>query len=168
MLRAARRAVFVGCIAQGLFAEQVSATSPAKTPVNTSTSAIPEMHLDTEHAALLVRSTLMSVHDANISGNYSVVLDLGSPDFQKNKASDLAIRLQKLRERKIDLAAAAMSALQFNSITISPDGKRARLVGRFETRPESVHFDINFERIGSEWRLSGIGVALVAQPAGFR
>jgi hypothetical protein len=44
-----------------------------------------------EQAFYLIRSTLLTLNDANRSGNYSVLRDLAAPDFQaKNSAADLA------------------------------------------------------------------------------
>jgi len=56
-----------------------------------------------------VRSTLLTLNDANHSGNYTVLHDLAAPDFQaKNSAADLAQSFADLRRRNFDLFAAAL------------------------------------------------------------
>jgi hypothetical protein len=42
-----------------------------------------------EQALYLIRSTLLTLNDANRSGNYTVLRDLATPDFQaRNTAAD--------------------------------------------------------------------------------
>ena len=50
----------------------------------------PAMPVSTEQALYLIRSTLLTLNDANQSGNYTVLRDLAAPDFQaRNTAADL-------------------------------------------------------------------------------
>jgi hypothetical protein len=66
----------------------------------------------------LIRSTLLTLNDANRSGNYTVLRDLAAPDFQaKNTAADLAAIFTDLRRRNFDLFAVAVTAPQ---LTASP------------------------------------------------
>ena len=54
---------------------------------------------------ILIRRTLLSINDANLSGNYTVLRDLAAPDFQKaNDAQKLAGIFANLRNSKIDFA----------------------------------------------------------------
>jgi len=51
----------------------------------------PAMPVSTEQALYLIRSTLLTLNDANRSGNYTVLRDLAAPDFQaRNTAADLS------------------------------------------------------------------------------
>jgi hypothetical protein len=113
-----------------------------------------------EQAFYLIRSTLLSLNDANRSGNYSVLRDLAAPDFQaKNSPADLAESFSDLRRRKFDLFAAALAAPQ---LTAAPalDGKgMLRLTGHFPTRPLQIDFDLLFQNVGGQWRQFGISVA---------
>src|SRR5947209_1738908 len=66
-----------------------------------------------EQALYLIRSALLTVNDANRSGNYSVLRDLAAPDFQaKNTAADLAQSFYDLRHRNFDLFSVALVAPQ--------------------------------------------------------
>src|SRR5262245_57709962 len=53
---------------------------------------------------ILIRSTLLAVNQANLTGNYSVLRDLGTLDFQQtNNVAGLAEIFRDLRIRKIDM-----------------------------------------------------------------
>ncbi len=118
-----------------------------------------------EQALYLIRSSLLTLNDANRSGNYSVLRDLAAPDFQtRNSAADLALIFADLRARKFDLFAAALVA---PSLTASPalDANRMlRLAGSFPTQPLRIDFNLLFQDVGGQWRLYGISVATPAAP----
>lgn len=138
---------------QSPFGER-SQSPPAKPP------APQNIPVSVEQAFYLIRSTLLTLNDANRSGNYSVLRDLAAPDFQaRNSAADLAQSFSDLRRRKFDLFAAALVAPQ---LTTAPalDGKgMLRLTGHFPTRPQQIDFDLLFQNVGAQWRMFGIAVA---------
>ena len=69
------------------------------------------MPVSIEQALYLIRSTLLTLNDANRSGNYTVLRDLAAPDFQaRNTAADLAQIFTDLRRRNFDLYGAALLA----------------------------------------------------------
>ena len=113
-----------------------------------------------EQAFYLIRSTLLTLNDANRSGNYTVLRDLAAPDFQaRNSASDLSDSFADLRRRKFDLFAAALIAPELTAApAIDPKGM-LRLTGHFPTRPQQIDFDLLFQNVGGQWRLFGIAVA---------
>ncbi|WP_291556725.1 hypothetical protein [Bradyrhizobium sp.] len=119
-----------------------------------------KLPVSVEQAFYLIRSTLLTLNDANRSGNYTVLRDLAAPDFQaKNSAADLADGFADLRRRKFDLFAAALVAPE---LTAAPalDGKgMLRLTGHFPTRPQQIDFDLLFQNVSTQWRLFGIAVA---------
>lgn len=119
--------------------------------------------VDTVEAEVLARATLMTIHDANETGNYTVLRDLGAPGFRRRHVSDVAQLLKPLRARKLDLSMAAMARVRLTSVITSPDGRLLRMQGRFETRPDIVTFDFMFEREGEQWAHSAIGVGLRAK-----
>lgn len=70
-----------------------------------------KLPVDLNQALYLIRSTLLTLNDANRSGNYTVLRDLSAPAFQaKNSAADLAHNFADLRKRRFDLFAAALLA----------------------------------------------------------
>jgi hypothetical protein len=112
-----------------------------------------------EQALYLVRSTLLTLNDANRSGNYTVLRDLAAPGFQaENSAADLAIIFSDLRRRNIDLFAVAIVAPQLTSPPALDAQGMLRLSGSFPTQPLQIKFDLLFQNVAAKWRLFGISV----------
>ena len=77
------------------------------------------MPVSTEQALYLIRSTLLTLNDANRSGNYTVLRDLAAPDFQaRNTAADLSQIFSDLRRRNFDLYGAALLAPQLTAAAL--------------------------------------------------
>jgi len=129
---------------------------PAKPPA----PAAQKLPVSVEQAFYLIRLTLLTLNDANRSGNYSVLRDLAAPDFQaKNSAADLADSFADLRRRKFDLFAAALVAPELTAAPALEAKGMLRLTGHFPTRPQQINFDLLFANVGGQWRLFGIAVA---------
>jgi hypothetical protein len=113
-----------------------------------------------EQTLYLIRSTLLTLNDANRTGNYTVLRDLASPDFQaKNTAADLSLIFADLRRRNFDLFAVALAAPQLSTPPFIDNNKMLRLTGFFPTRPLQINFDLQFQNVAGHWRLFGISVA---------
>jgi hypothetical protein len=118
-----------------------------------------------EQALYLIRSTLLTLNDANRTGNYTVLRDLSAPDFQaRNTAADLAQIFADLRRRNFDLFAVALAAPQLSTPPYLDPDKRLRLTGFFPTRPLQINFDLIFQIVNGHWRLFGISVATPQAP----
>ena len=124
--------------------------------------AAPELRpaIEGAHADYLVRSALMSIHDANTSGNYTVLRDLGSPMFQARTASELSKLFSPLRDRKLDLFAAASTMPTFSSMPAIGADQRLHVRGRFPTRPDSFVFDFAFDPVAGTWKYSSLSISL--------
>jgi hypothetical protein len=131
-------------------------------------SAQQQLPVSLEQALYLIRSTLLTLNDANRTGNYTVLRDLAAPDFQaKNTAADLAESFADLRRRKFDLFSVALAAPQLAAAPALDGNGMLRLTGVFPTRPQQINFDLLFQNAGGQWRLFGISVAtpqVQAQP----
>lgn len=105
----------------------------------------------------LLRGTLSALNQANITGNYSVLRDLGAPGFRDaNSSAALADRFRMWRERKLDFAAVLLLDVQLaRAPAIGPDGA-LRLSGHFPTAPLRVDFDLVYQPVGGNWRLAAI------------
>lgn len=116
-------------------------------------------------ALYLVRSTLMSLDDANQTGNYEVLRLLGSNSFQAaNSASDLARIFSAQRDAGLDLAVAALqSPHQMAEPTIGAD-RLLRLSGSYDQPAGQLQFVLAYAADGGLWRLEAIHVA-VKSPA---
>jgi hypothetical protein len=113
-----------------------------------------------EQAVYLIRSTLLTLNDANRSGNYTVLRDLAAPDFQaRNTAADLGQSFSDLRGRNFDLYGAALLAPQLAVGPTLDQSGMLHLAGYIPTRPLQINFDLTFQVIAGHWRLFEISVA---------
>lgn len=105
-------------------------------------------------------------HDANRTGNYSVLRDLAAPDFQaKNTAADLALGFTDLRRRNFDRFSVALAAPQLSTPPYLDPNKMLRPTGFFPTCPLQINFDLTFQNVGNQRRIFGISVATPQVPA---
>jgi hypothetical protein len=113
-----------------------------------------------EQALYLIRSTLLTLNDANHSGNYTVLRDLAAPDFQaRNTAADLGQIFSDLRRRNFDLYGAALLAPQLTAVPALDQSGMLQLTGYIPTRPLQINFDLIFQVVGAQWKLFGISIA---------
>ena len=126
----------------------------------------PEFQVGVEQTLYLVRSTLLTLNDANRSGNYTVLRDLAAPDFQaRNTAADLAQSFSDLRRRNFDLYGAALLAPQLTAVPALDQRGFLHLAGYFPTRPQHINFDLLFQNVGNQWRLYGISISTPDAPS---
>jgi hypothetical protein len=107
----------------------------------------------------LLWSMMAAVDQANRTGNYSVLRDLGSTGFQtNNNPATLAGVFAGIRGRNVDLA---------DTLTVAPNWEIAptlmrsgalRMRGSFPLRPTAVAFDLIFAWERGEWRLDAVAV----------
>ena len=157
-----------GALAQGVKPPAASNAKPSPTPSPEASGgqakqAAQPLVFD---ALFLVRATLLTLNDANRSGNYTVLRDLAAPDFQaRNTAADLALHFADLRNRKLDLYAVATLAPEFSPAPAVDANRRLHLAGFFPTRPLQINFDLTFQVVNGQWRLLAISVATPQAPA---
>src|SRR5262249_13365177 len=119
----------------------------------------PALPLSLDQALYLIRSTLLTLNDANRSGNYTVLHDLAAPGFKaQNTAADLGQIFAGLRRRRIDLFATALVAPQLASPPALDSNGMLRLAGHFPTQPLQIRFDLLYQNVDRSWRLFGISV----------
>jgi hypothetical protein len=171
--------ILVGCLAGSTLA----VTEPAKkktddsapkfpaaasSAANTSAPKPPPAKLPDEFQLnMLIRSMVIAVNQANKTGNYTVLRDLGSPRFRKsNSAERLAAIFEAQRKSKFDLSPILFFTPKLlRPAELSEEGM-LRMTGFFDTRPQRVAFDFLFEDIKGEWQLYGINIATTAAPSG--
>lgn len=135
-----------------------TAAEPAKSKLAKPPVSLPQ-------ALYLIRSTLLTLNDANHSGNYTVLRDLAAPAFQaKNTPADLSQSFANLRGRKFDLYAAALIAPKLSAPPRRERNGLLRLTGHFPTRPLQINFDLLFQEVDRRWRLFGLSVSTPKAP----
>lgn len=153
-------ALLLAAVAPGVVLAQPKGAAAQKNAQPQST-----LPVSVEQALYLIRATLLTLNDANRSGNYTVLRDLAAPGFQaKHTAADLAQIFLDLRRRNFDLAAVALAGPQLSTPPYIDPDKMLRLTGYFPTRPLQINFDLIFQNVNGHWRLFGISVATPQAP----
>ena len=111
--------------------------------------------------AALIKGTVTALDQANLTGNYSVLRDLGTPAFrEKFDQAALTEAFAELKARKLDLS----QALLVNpNVTRRPEFKNGEMIltGYFPAEPLNITFDLRFAQLDGVWRLAWIGVDAV-------
>lgn len=107
--------------------------------------------------SMLIRSTVVALHQANLTGNYSVLRDLGDSTFQASYSqAALSDMFRGFRDRRVNLEPAILYDSSLDAPPkLTTDGL-LRVVGHFATAPEQVVFDITFHSEGGIWRLNSL------------
>jgi hypothetical protein len=145
-------------LSSGMAAAQVpkeKQDSPAAPAVGQQDVALPPA----DALMTLIRTTLIALNQANLTGNYSVLRDLSSPAFQaSNSDADLALIFAPLRGQRLDFSAVLTVTPQLTKgPEITPQGL-LHLGGTFPMQPVAVNFEMLFQRFNGSWRLFGISV----------
>lgn len=110
--------------------------------------------------ARLVWTTLIAVDQANRTGNYTVLRDLGAPGFREaNDPARLASIFAKTRNPDIGLSGAVLYAPEYSEPPRIQENGMLRVRGVIPMRPEGILFDMLFQQVEGEWRLFGISIA---------
>jgi hypothetical protein len=105
-------------------------------------------------------SAMAALDQANETGNYSVLRDLGAPSFQaNNSAATLGSIFQSLRNQQVDLGYTLVVGPTFQFPPAIVQGGLLRVRGSFPLRPAPIAFDLLFQNIAGKWRIFGISVA---------
>jgi hypothetical protein len=116
--------------------------------------------IDRNGVLILVRSTLIALDQANKTGNYTVLRDLGAPGFQTNTAARLGEIFAGLRRDNLDLSGVGAIDPQLTLLPeIGADGMM-RMTGFFPSAPAQINFDLLYAPVNGQWRLYGVSVAL--------
>jgi hypothetical protein len=115
---------------------------------------------------LMIRSSIIALNQANQTGNYTVLQDLGAPAFRaSNNSGKLAQIFGALRQRKLELSPVLFFTPKLLAQPqVAPNGL-LRLTGFFPTAPERVNFDLIYQMHDDQWRLFGISVGTSAAEA---
>src|SRR6202040_1043498 len=114
--------------------------------------------IDRNGVLILIRSALLALDQANKTGNYTVLRDLGAPGFQVNTAARLGEIFAKQRGDNLDLSGVAVIDPQLNLLPQIEANGMMRMAGFFPSVPAQVNFDLAYAPVNRQWRLFGISV----------
>jgi hypothetical protein len=127
---------------------------------NEAAKAAKPANIDRNGVLMLVRSALIALDQANKTGNYTVLRDIGAPGFQANTAAKLGEIFAKQRSEKLDLSGVAVIDPQLSLLPqIEPNGL-LHMAGFFPSVPSQVNFELMFAPVEGQWRLFGISVSV--------
>lgn len=140
------------------------ADAQQKAPARTESRPVPEpaapvpARIDRNSVLILIRSTLLALDQANKTGNYTVLRDLGAPGFQANSAARLAEIFAKQRNEGLDLSGVVVIDPQLTLLPQIEASGMLRMAGFFPSVPTQVNFELLFQPVSGRWRLFGISV----------
>jgi hypothetical protein len=112
---------------------------------------------------MLVKVSLLSFNDANLTGNYSVLHARLSKRFRDQYPPEkLAATFKGFRDDNIDLdIVAAKRPISVEEATVDNDGVLT-LKGYFDTQPNRVNYALEYVMSDGEWKLFNISVRVKA------
>jgi hypothetical protein len=116
--------------------------------------------IDRNGVLILIRSSLLALDQANKTGNYTVLREIGAPGFQSNTAARLGEIFAKLRNDNLDLSGVAVIDPQLNLLPQIEANGLMHMAGFFPSVPSQVNFDLLFAPVSGQWRLFGISVSI--------
>ena len=173
--RALRTALIASILSLGGLASaqaQTTQTPPAASPPAASApqpAAAQPVKMDPQALLLLTRTFLMALDQANKTGNYSVLRDLGSPDFVvNNSVAHLADTFALQRNQRLDMSNAAILEPQITlQPQVEPNGM-LHFAGFYPAGANQLKFEFLLQAVNQQWRLYGLAVNLAqagASPA---
>jgi len=115
--------------------------------------------VDRNGVLILIRETLLALDQANKTGNYTVLRDLGAPDFQANSAARLAEIFAQQRRDNVDLSGVAVIDPQLTLLPQIEGNGLMRMAGFFPSVPTQVNFELLYAPVAGRWRLFGLSVS---------
>ena len=113
----------------------------------------------------LVKTTLLTFNDANVTGNYAVLhAKLSKPFREQFPVERLARTFRDFNKRHVDFdIIAAMKPAYDPPPRVDDEGKLV-VKGSFPTEPLRVYFDLDFIPSDGEWKLIRINVKVDSPP----
>jgi hypothetical protein len=108
---------------------------------------------------MLIKNALTAVNHGNLTGNYTVLRDLGGPAFrERNSDARLATIFQKLREQKSDLSPILVLQPVYTEQPAIDRAGELNLVGYFPTQPLQIQFRLAFQHVGNGWMIDTVSI----------
>ena len=116
--------------------------------------------IDKNGVLILIRSTLLALDQANKTGNYTVLRDLGAPGFQSNTAARLGDIFASQRKDNLDLSGVAVLEPQLSLLPQIESNGLMHMAGFFPSVPTQIRFELLYAPVQGQWKLFGISVSL--------
>ncbi len=148
---------YSGTALPALLAGQIDDTG--KTPVAAKSAAKQAATLSERQAIYVLRTAMKSLHDAFLTGNFTVFRDLAGPTLQgRYTAAQLGEHYARVRASKIDLASAILMAPKVTRAARIDGSDTVRVDGNIATGPEQLNFSIIVEPQRDRWTYADIAI----------
>jgi hypothetical protein len=109
----------------------------------------------------LVKATLLTFNDANVTGNYEVFhAKLSKPFREQFPVERLARQFQEFNKKHIDFDVIAALKPGYEPAPKVDDDGKLLVKGHFPTEPLRLNFDLTFIPSDGEWKLISINVKI--------
>jgi len=152
--------ILLAAMASASFGEGQAQTQKQKAAPIEAQAAPKPVQIDRNGVLVLVRSALLALDQANKTGNYTVLRDLGAPGFQVNSAARLGEIFANQRNDNLDLSGVAVIDPQLSLLPQIEANGLMRMAGFFPSVPSQVNFELAFAPVNGQWRLFGISVSI--------
>ncbi len=113
----------------------------------------------------LVKTSLLSFNDANVTGNYTVFhAKLSKPFRQQFPPEKLKETFKEFADKNIDIDIIAAMKPSYDPAPLIDDYGKLMVKGSFPTEPARVVFELDFILSDGEWKLVRINVKTTRAP----
>jgi hypothetical protein len=114
---------------------------------------------DDDSQDVLIRTTLLTFNDANMTNNYAVMLARSSKQFQSQFTADkLTTAFEKFRTNKLFFEEVATADYDSSEKAVIDKEGALVLVGVFKTDDLQVKYNLRFVKNDDAWKMLGINV----------
>lgn len=107
----------------------------------------------------LIQNTVLALNQANLSGNYTVLRDLASPQFGAvTTSAQLAIIFREHRKAKLDMSPVVLFQPQLSQPPQLTNAGTLHVVGFYPTKPLQINFNLTYQIVQGQWRILRISV----------
>ncbi|MGE0240002.1 MAG: hypothetical protein AB7F09_16900 [Parvibaculaceae bacterium] len=106
----------------------------------------------------LVKYTIIAVDQANLTGNYTVLRGLATPQFQKNTTpAMLAKSFARMRQTRVEMSTILLVKPSFTTPPALDKGV-LKVAGVFPTSPTQIAFQATYVNVKGRMRLAGLKI----------
>ena len=112
-------------------------------------------------AFFLTRTLFSAIIQGQLTGNYTVLRDLGTPTFQStNTAADLSAVFVELENDESDLSETVFLDPEITDVDFFKDRRQIRIRGDYRVRGEKVEFELVYEKATHRfWMIDSIWIS---------
>lgn len=121
---------------------------------------------DADNILVLIRTSLLTLNDAVLTGNFTVFRDKMAPSARAELTTGRLFKaFEHLATRRVNMSGLSLLAPELTEPPALDADGRLKLRGVFKNEPVGIGFHLLYELADAEWMLRGISVKLVTANA---